>query len=84
MNRRLRKKKRVGEFQELGFEVSYRIAPQVPEDARNELLWRFIIEAVEANGLAVGGGGGEDHNSFVVSARIWRQSVLTSNCSTRR
>jgi len=69
LKRRLRKKKHLGEFQGMGFEVRYRIAPQVPETERDELLWKFITEAVEPNGLAAGGGGGEEHSFFVVSAR---------------
>lgn len=69
MKRRLRKKRHLGEFQEFGFEVSYRVAPHVPEAEREEVLWKFITEAVEPNGLAAGGGGGEDHSFFVVTAK---------------
>jgi uncharacterized protein YggL (DUF469 family) len=69
LKRRLRKKKRLGEFLELGFEVRYRIAPRVGAAERDEVLWRFITEAVEPNNLAAGGGGGEEHGFFVVAAR---------------
>ena len=68
MNKRLRKKKHVGEFQELGFHVVYRAASGLSPEVREELLWAFLTGAIEANGLLAGGGGGEPANFFVVSA----------------
>ena len=57
MRKRLRKKKHLGEFQELGFELSfdYVVSDVEEEDA---LLDAFLLEAVEARGLQFGGGGG--------------------------
>ena len=57
MKKRLRKKKRVGEFQELGFELGFEIDATLSEEERNELLVAFIEDAIEANGLQFGGGG---------------------------
>lgn len=74
MNRRIRKKKRVGEFQELGFEVSYRLPGDLSSEQCEEFLCRFIVEAVEANNLAAGGGGANPASFFVVSAKS-RRSV---------
>ncbi|MGC4083001.1 MAG: 50S ribosome-binding protein YggL [Vicinamibacterales bacterium] len=69
MKRRLRKKKRLGEFQELGFEVSYRVRSDVSEEDRETLIWNFLQEGIEGNDLRAGGGGGESPEFFVVSAR---------------
>lgn len=55
MRKRLRKKKRVGEFQEFGVEVEMRLRAGVDLDV---FLDDFLRDAVEANGLAFGGGGG--------------------------
>lgn len=54
MRKRLRKKKHVGEFQELGCEVRITLRPGSDLD---DFLNRFLEEAVEANGLSFGGGG---------------------------
>ena len=66
MRRRLRKKLRLGEFQELGFEVSFRCRPGLSDGERDQLLWDFVEQAVEANGLVAGGGGGPEELSFFV------------------
>jgi hypothetical protein len=55
-SRRLRKKLRVGEFQELGFEVSFELRPELAEDQLLAFWDAFILEAIERNGLAYGGG----------------------------
>lgn len=66
MKKRLRKKKRVGEFKEFGFKAGFRFSDQVAKNARNDLLNRFIEDAIERNGLQFGGGGGgNEWNGFV-------------------
>lgn len=65
MKKRLRKKRRLGEFQELGFEVTF----ECDEAHTEELLGAFIDGAIEANGLVAGGGGAELLDFFVTSAR---------------
>ena len=50
MRKRLRKKLRKGEFREFGFEIAFRV-----KERRDELLDRFILEAIEGNGLLFGG-----------------------------
>jgi uncharacterized protein YggL (DUF469 family) len=57
MRKRLRKKKHVGEFQELGVELEMTLRAGVDFD---EFLDAFLCDAVEANGLAFGGGGRDD------------------------
>lgn len=55
MKKRLRKKLRLWEFQEMGFYVSYDLAiPGGNEDEELEFLDR-LIEVVEANQLEIGG-----------------------------
>jgi uncharacterized protein len=69
VRRRLRKKKRIGEFQELGFEVTYRLVEESSPKQRLDLLFEFLEQAIEANGLMAGGGGGSPACLFVVSAK---------------
>ena len=55
-NRRLRKKLHLGEFQQLGFEVSITLKPDLGMDALDRFLDDFILDAIEKNDLAFGGG----------------------------
>lgn len=69
MKKRLRKKKRLGEFQEFGFKTGFRFPGQLDTNASNDLLDRFIRDAIEKNGLQFGGGGaGNEWNGFVALA----------------
>jgi uncharacterized protein len=54
MRKRLRKKKHIGEFQEFGVEISATLRDDVDFI---EFLDDFLGSAVEAHGLAFGGGG---------------------------
>ena len=65
MRRRLRKKKRLGEFRELGFTVQYRAGDCCSNVDIQELLWSFLTTALEPNGLAAGGGGDVVQDLFV-------------------
>lgn len=55
-SRRLRKKLRIGEFQELGFEYEliWRTSPSL--EVQDEFLDRLIEEVIEARDLCPGGG----------------------------
>jgi uncharacterized protein YggL (DUF469 family) len=75
VNRRLRKKKRVGEFQKLGFEVTYGLPDDWSAERREEFLWQFLERAIEANDLEAGGGGSNPSNFFVVSAPTRRSAT---------
>jgi uncharacterized protein YggL (DUF469 family) len=57
LNRRQRKKLRVGKFQELVFEVRIRFH-QPMEEARLDTFLDGVIELIEARQLVVGGLGG--------------------------
>lgn len=68
MRRRLRKKKRVGEFQELGFEVTMELREGLSEADAAAFFDRWI-DAIEVRRLAFGGGGGGGrYGGFVVRA----------------
>lgn len=69
MNKRLRKKLRIGEFRELGFELRLTLVPDLSEGAVQEALDDFMCDAIEDQDLAVGGGFGEHWNFFVTSMR---------------
>ena len=70
VKKRLRKKKRVGEFQEFGFGAGFRFSDQLSMETRNNLLNRFIEDAIEGNGLQFGGGGdGNEWNGFITVNR---------------
>ena len=56
-NRRLRKKLRVDEFQELGFDVAWRLADDTTVEQVDDFLSRFFAEVIEPNGLGYGGEG---------------------------
>lgn len=55
-SRRLRKKLRIGEFQEFGFGVSFQLRPELPKEELENFWDAFILEAIERNGLVYGGG----------------------------
>ncbi len=65
MKKRLRKKKRVGKFQEFGFQTGFRFSDELDIRSRNDLIDRFIEKAIEDNGLQFGGGGESEWNGFV-------------------
>jgi uncharacterized protein YggL (DUF469 family) len=57
VRKRWRKKFHVGEFQELGCEVHFRVMDNLSYDAFDAVVDAFISEAIEAHGLLCGGGG---------------------------
>ena len=68
MRRRLRKKKHVGEFRELGFEVRATLREALTPVEHEAFLDEWI-DVVEARNLAFGGGGGySKFEGFVTNA----------------
>ncbi len=57
MNKRLRKKLRVGEFDIPLLPIAFEMKPFDTIEARNGFLDRFITEAIEAHDIQFGGGG---------------------------
>ena len=55
-SRRLRKKLRMGEFQELGFEVEVKLAAFVTPDDEDSFIDAFLSEIIEPRSLIFGGG----------------------------
>ncbi len=64
MKKRLRKKKHVGEFQELGFDLDGSLRPGIDREAVHAFTERFIAH-IEAHELAFGGGIGPTVGGFV-------------------
>jgi uncharacterized protein len=74
MRKRLRKKKRVGEFKELCFELH----AELQGGLANAELGAFVdrlIDVVEARQLSFGGGAGRDHKLAGVVTRNGRGST---------
>ncbi|WP_031483275.1 50S ribosome-binding protein YggL [Maridesulfovibrio frigidus] len=70
MKKRLRKKRRLGEFKEFGFSVGFRYSNELDRKAEDELIDRFIEKAIEDNGLGFGGGGcNPEWRGFVVAEK---------------
>lgn len=65
-NHRQRKKLRIGEYQELGFEVSAQFKHPLESDRRDALLDVFLAECIEANGMLFGGGMNDSLGGFIV------------------
>ncbi len=86
MRKRLRKKRRLGEFAEFGFSISFEMDDAIGNEERNKLLDRWI-EAIESAGLQFGGGGaGTTWRGFVASdaprgsATEAHRSIIRSWC----
>lgn len=53
---RMLKKLHLGPFQQLGFGMRCTLKPGLDEAALDALLWDFVGDCIEANGLVFGGG----------------------------
>lgn len=73
MRKRLRKKLRIGEFKELGFEVRFRVDEALSDFELDPFWDAFIGQAIELRGLMCGGRCGREWDVFV--ARPNRQSA---------
>ncbi|MBI2219379.1 MAG: YggL family protein [Candidatus Rokubacteria bacterium] len=65
MKKRFRKKLRLGEFREFGFEVSFRLSEALDESGLEHFWDSFITEAIEAQGLMCSGTCGRAWDVFV-------------------
>ncbi|ATQ78052.1 hypothetical protein CR152_28750 [Massilia violaceinigra] len=65
LNRRQRKKKHVGEFQEFCFAVDARYRSEPDRPALYPMMDAFIDVAIEGQGLVFGGGGTEAFHGIV-------------------
>lgn len=64
-NLRQRKKLRLGEFQELGFDVTAKLAKELSQDERTAFI-DALITAVDEQGLLFGGGFNGGFEGFLV------------------
>ena len=69
MKKRLRKKLRKGEFQEMGFYIRFRLPEDLGEEDLDAFLDQFLTEAIDAQELDFGGGGRHEWQGFVVLNR---------------
>ena len=67
---RLRKKLRVDEYQELGFDIAFKLADDSTEDAIEAFLNKFFDEAIEVNGLGFGGEGDTLWHGLVCTQKL--------------
>jgi uncharacterized protein YggL (DUF469 family) len=74
MNKRLRKKKRVGEFKELRFELFGDLRTGISDDDIDPFVDR-LIDVVESRKLGFGGGGGRDGKFEGFVTRMGRGSA---------
>lgn len=74
MRKRLRKKRHLAEFQELGVEITITLKPGVNFGL---FLEHFLCGAVEANGLSFGGGGSD--TSFSGYIELGKRDAHLSN-----
>lgn len=68
MKKRLRKKLRLGEFREFGFEVGFRLSDELDQAGLDRFWEFFIAEAIEVRGLMCGGASGRVWDVFVTRA----------------
>ena len=69
MRKRLQKKLRLGEFQEFGFELRFRLDPALSDQEVDRFTDSFILQGIEANDLMCGSGCGREWDVFVTRAR---------------
>ncbi|WP_448566858.1 50S ribosome-binding protein YggL [Thalassotalea ganghwensis] len=69
-NRRLRKKLRVDEFQELGFDVAWQLDKATDDAGVDNFLTKFFNEAIEPNGLGFGGEGDTLWHGLICTQKI--------------
>lgn len=60
--RRLRKKLKIAEFQEMGFEYKAELAKAMDDAAQNAMIEDFVNQVIEPRGLVLGGWV---HSGFV-------------------
>ncbi|QSX32860.1 DUF469 family protein [Shewanella avicenniae] len=73
-SRRLRKKLRVDEFQELGFDVAWRFPDDISEEQIDAQVDTFIEQVIEPRGLGFHGGGHRVWDGIVATQRIGKCS----------
>lgn len=69
-NRRIRKKLRVDEFKELGFEVSWKFPAGTEDTQIDNIIDGLINDVIDVNGLGFAGGGDLEWEGIVCTQKI--------------
>ena len=69
-NRRLRKKLRVDEFQELGFDVAWKLADDATNESVDAFIDNFFAQVIEPNELGFGGEGDTLWHGLICTQKI--------------
>lgn len=69
-SRRIRKKMRVDEFQELGFDIAWKFEEGTSNDQIDAFLDKFFAQAIEPQGLGFGGEGDLLWHGLVCTQKI--------------
>lgn len=67
---RLRKKLRVDEYQELGFDIAWKLDNNIDSEAIDAFLTKFFDEAIEPNGLGFSGEGDSLWHGLVCTQKL--------------
>jgi hypothetical protein len=67
LRKRLRKKLRRGEFQELGFAIAFAVRAPVGSEAALDIIDVFITEAIDSQHLALYAGGRDEWTGFITA-----------------
>ncbi|AQS37508.1 hypothetical protein Sps_02350 [Shewanella psychrophila] len=73
-SRRLRKKLRVDEFQEFGFDVNWTFAESVSEEQIDIIVDQFIEQIIEPRKLGFHGGGHKQWEGIIATQSIGKCS----------
>lgn len=89
---RLRKKLRVDEFKELGFDVAWRLKDDITSDELDSFIDKFFSEVIQTNGLGFGGEGDTLWHGLICTQKLGTctdeqrsavESWLTDNGATQ-
>ncbi len=69
-NRRLRKKLRVDEYQELGFDIGFKLDDKASDEQVDAFMNKFFSEAIEPQGLGFGGEGDTLWHGLVCTQKL--------------
>ena len=69
-SRRLRKKLRLDEFQEFGFDVNWTFDDSVSEEQIDTIVDQFIAQVIEARKLGFHGGGHKEWEGIIATQSI--------------
>ncbi len=69
-SRRLRKKLRVDEFKELGFDVAWQLKTDITSAELDRFIDKFFAEAIQPNGLGFGGEGDTLWHGIVCTQKL--------------